>query len=127
MGLNQPDSQAESRSEPTNDTAIAAVIGDISDKANSTSKNNAIVDQLDTREILRIIYGKVDAIEDFLIKLSAKMDNLRTDPIAKSPVGFVDLDVLKLFELPTDTEKDLDKIESKLKNEPEFKKKLVRI
>lgn len=69
-------------------------------------------------------------MEDFLIKLSVKVGNLRdgsiTAPgIPRSPIGTVDIAVLAENGLPAESLSELDKLEDSLKSSQEFKKNLV--
>lgn len=79
-------------------------------------------------ELLKLILKKVDCIEDHLIKLDVKINFLGSRPSNAKKViksGIVDMNQLKQFELPTESEVGLENLDKKLKKEMEFKEKLV--
>lgn len=73
--------------------------------------------------------AKTDAIEDHVIKLNVKLNHLETTPSnARNSVvrlGTIDMDELRQFGLPLDSESELDILNQKLKNDVEFNAKLV--
>lgn len=82
-------------------------------------------DSLSSVELIKSIYRKIDAIENFLISLSVKVDNLRDGSKPDSPIGVVDIAVLAENGLPADSLTELEKLENSLKNSQEFKTNLV--
>lgn len=79
-------------------------------------------------ELLKLLLRKTDAIEDHLIKIDVKINHLDSMPSNTRQVlklGNVDMDQLKQFELPSESEAHLESLEKKLKNDFEFKTRLV--
>lgn len=79
-------------------------------------------------ELLKLLLKKVDAIEDHVIKIDVKINHLESAPSnARKAIklGGVTMDQLKEFGLPVETESDLENLEKKLKNDFEFKTKIV--
>lgn len=81
-------------------------------------------------QLLEMIFKKCDAIEDFLIRLNVKIDALRDMPLPasgalRSALGSVDVNSLKELGLPSGSKLDLDRLEENLKNDLEFKGRLV--
>lgn len=85
----------------------------------------------DLLHLLKLVLKKVDALENHAIKLDVKIDQLRrnfppkTDNVPQ--LNVIDIDELAEFGLPVDTEAGLKKLERRLKNDKDFKKKLVSI
>lgn len=81
-------------------------------------------------ELIKLIYKKVDAIEDHLIKLDVRIANLEAGkPVQRSvaalPLEIIDLDQLAQFGLPVKSESELQQLEDKLNADKVFKTKLV--
>lgn len=76
------------------------------------------------RIVKKILY-KIDAIEDYLIKLDVRMEKLSRDH-NDSTHGIIDMTELKLLSLPADSLESLANFERKLKDDERYKSKLVR-
>lgn len=93
--------------------------------------NNTEPTQIDSTiaEYFRSISTKINAIEDFLIKLMVKVDDIAT----KSPFEYakqkkeVDKSALIQFKLPAESVSDLDHVEQLLKENGTSKEELVSI
>lgn len=75
----------------------------------------------------RLMLAKIGAIEDFLIKIDVKLDNLRQNNRTtnqKKSTNEIDIGLLKALGLPAESESDVEKLEENLKND-EFRLKLV--
>lgn len=73
--------------------------------------------------------AKISSIEDFMIELHVKLDNIRQNGRTSNKTGSseskeIDISELKVLGLPAESEADIEKLEENLKNE-EYKKKLV--
>lgn len=81
-------------------------------------------------DLVKTLLKKVDALENHIIKLDVKIDNMRE--ISSMPnksmhtLGFVDIDKMVELGLPVASEVDLQKLDERLKGDQEFKKQLVR-
>lgn len=78
--------------------------------------------------LLKHILKKINAIEDHVINLDVKMNSLRSTSSDKRKViklGHADMDQLKEWGLPSESEAQLDNLDKKLNTDPEFKRKLV--
>lgn len=86
----------------------------------------------DSVQFLKKIFRKIDAIEDHLIQLDVKLENLFNgsqqagllSPSQKS-VGTINMANLKQLGLPAETQLDLDKLEQNLKNDSKFLSEIV--
>lgn len=89
------------------------------------------IDCLSSHELLKLIFKKVDAIEDHLINLNVRIDGFRNETAlvteTSQKTGSIDIEVLKELGLPTESQLDLKNLEANLKNVPEFKTKLVTL
>lgn len=97
-------------------------------------KNTSQSSSDQTNQILRLLLNKVDAIEDFLIKINVKLDNNdvhRNDrrngrlSNGNQPTE-IDISELKTFGLPAESASDIEKLDENLKIE-DFKKNLVNV
>lgn len=79
-------------------------------------------------DMMRQMINKMDGIEDFMIKILVKLDNLCSNPIRKSNQISTEIDISALLtlDLPAECEADMQKLEENLKSD-DFKQKLVRI
>lgn len=99
--------------------------------ANLTQKNQPCLDILNHHDLLKLIFKKVDAMEDHLIKMNVEIVNLRSErvpamgEVSKEPTSNIDLEVLNRLGLPSKNKAELDALEDKLKNNEEFKKEIV--
>lgn len=97
--------------------------------ANSTSKDGPLDNgKCGCIDLLKLLLKKTDAIEDHLIKIDVKIDHFDSTPSNTRQVAklrSVNLDELRQFGLPADTEDRLQNLEKKLKDDSEFKNKLV--
>lgn len=88
------------------------------------------IDGLSLHELVRLIFKKVDAIENHFIQWEVKFDNMRELSVLPSeitilPTGSIDMELLKMLGLPAESYQELEKLENNLKNDEEFKTKLV--
>lgn len=84
----------------------------------------------DVLDLLKLVYKKVDAIEDHLIKLDVRIANMNAvksvrEKCTASSFEIIDLDQLTDFNLPVKSESDLETLEKKLETNQEFRMKLV--
>lgn len=117
-------------SSPPSDSDRASSPITLSDVSNS-DKSNATITTLETSasssdDLLKLILFKVDAIENYLIKLDVKIDIFRspTGSSGERISGMADMGKLRELGLPADDLVSLQQLEQKLK-EDEFKSKLV--
>lgn len=73
--------------------------------------------------------GKISSLEDFMIEIHLKLDNICQNGQKSKKNGLnenceIDIGALKVLGLPAESESDIDKLEENLKDE-EFKQKLV--
>lgn len=81
-------------------------------------------------ERLNLLLNKTDLIHDYLIKLDVKINNMDSTPSSTQNVvklGNIDMDQLRQFGLPLESETELENLNKRLKNDFEFKTKLVSI
>lgn len=80
-------------------------------------------------ELLKHLVAKTDAIENHIIKLNVKINNLdTTSPTTRNTavkLGHIDINELSQFGMPLDSETKLQGVNEKLKNDNGFKIKLV--
>lgn len=86
--------------------------------------------KFDLEKYVKLMLSKIDAIENHLIKLDVRIDNLRgigymSDSLAVA--GVIDMTKLNELGLPIETISSLDEFESKLKTEISFKTEIVSI
>lgn len=103
--------------------------------SNATSSSSSTITEppdadkkCDCIELLNLLLKKSDAIADHLIKLDVKINHLDSAPSNTRKVikmGIVTMDQLKQFGLPAESVLDLENLDEKLKNDFEFKTKLV--
>lgn len=96
----------------------------IDDASASTYRSVDDRHQTKTGDSEKILY-KIDAIEDYLIKLDVRMEKLSRDH-NDSTHGIIDMTELKLLSLPADSLESLANFERKLKDDERYKSKLVR-
>lgn len=80
----------------------------------------------DTNQMLHLLLNKVNAIEDFLIKITVKLDNARDNPrlSKENQRNEIDISELKDLGLPAESASQIEKLETNLKLD-DFRKKLV--
>lgn len=124
---------SQSNEKTSSDQGGILVINDSSDKMVSTKthseRNTKVsIDDLNHQDLLKLIYKKVDAIEDHLIKINVEIANLPNQS-AKAPqkgkTRSIDPEVLKRLKLPTQSKDDLTDLENKLENNEAYKSELV--
>lgn len=87
--------------------------------------------EIELLKLVKLLLKKVDALEDYVIKLDIKIDNLRgnfsttSNSQAVPKLGVVDLDQLTDIGLPVESETELQKLDTSLKTDKDFKMKLV--
>lgn len=111
---------------------------EVSANSNATSSTtstdstpfNEIFDngKCNTAELLKLLLNKIEAFEDHLTQINVRLNHLgrsMSNTQKAHKLGIVDLDQLKPFELPADSESGLENLDKKLKEDFEFKTKLV--
>lgn len=79
-------------------------------------------------ELLECMMRKIDAMQEQLIELTVRMNHsgpISLDTTKVFQLGNIDTDQLQQFGLPSDSQLGLETLNKKLKNDLEFKKKLV--
>lgn len=112
-----------------NHNAFFEKLGDVlPEKDNGTLVNTSQCNEsasLNSNDpIFRLLIKKMNAIEDFLIKISVKLDNLRRYERSNKKSCEIDISELKALGLPAESEPDIEKLEENLKD-ADFKQKLV--
>lgn len=95
-------------------------------KTSSQTTSSSSSSEQTTDELLRLLLFKVDAIENYLIKLDVKMDHFRSSgPVSEEATsGMADMGKLRELGLPVEDLIGLQQLEQRLK-ENGFKSKLV--
>lgn len=105
------------------------VISNPTTKTTSTPSKDVIDNgKCDCVALLNLLLKKTDAIENHLIKLDVKINHLDSTPSYSRrliKMGHIDLDQLRQFGLPLESKSELENLDDRLKNDLEFKKKLV--
>lgn len=84
------------------------------------------MDVMNHHDLLKLIFRKVDAIENHLIELHVRIDQMPNVPAMEvEQTGVIDVDVLKKLGLPSNSQSELNELEDKLKNNEVFKEELV--
>lgn len=93
-----------------------------SNNAERTSQSSS--DQ--TNRLLQVLLNKIDGIEDFLIKVNVKLDNIHQNErhSNKNQPTEIDISELKELRLPAESASDIEKLEENLKIK-DFREKLV--
>lgn len=115
--------QASIDSAPEKSNGIVVHATTDGEKAPPRSNNSSIHD------LLQILMVKINSIEDYLIKLDIKLDNLATDGLAvqtsnRKVSSEIDISILKPLGLPARSSKELIQLENNLEKSA-FREKLV--
>lgn len=107
----------------TTQNDVVVINDSTSDQSPSKSMNN------DSYALLKLIYKKIDAIENHIIKLDVRIANISdvksVGASSSSDLGHIDMAQLEEFGLPVQSELMLEKFEENLKTNHAFKAKLV--
>lgn len=114
-------SSHDSIQEENNDTLVHTSTGE---------KNTS---QSSSDQLLRLMLHKMDAFENFMIRMDIKLDNVCQNFNTRRNERFsdgnqsteIDISELKKLGIPAESESDMKKLEENLKIE-DFRKKLVR-
>lgn len=80
-----------------------------------------------TNQLLRLLLDKINGLEDFMIKMYAKLDNIQqNEPSNERASTEIDISLLNALGLPAESASGIEKLEENLKTE-DFKLKLVCI
>lgn len=91
-------------------------------------QNHGTIDNGKCYELLKLLLKKTDTIENHLIKIDVKINHLDSKQLDTRKViklGNVDMDQLRQFGLPSDSEAELESLNTKMKTDIEFRGKLV--
>lgn len=97
------------------------------DSASTSERILTMSSQNSNDQMFRLLMEKMSGIEDFLVGMSIKLDLLRQSEQKSSErksKGEFDINKLKEFGLPAQSEADINKLEENL-NDKEFKQNLV--
>lgn len=127
---NSSEKRASNTSEKTSDAIMISDSSLISENSPLSSNHLRETAKCDVLDLLKLVYKKVDAIEDHLIKLDVRIANMNAvksvrEKCTASSFEIIDLDQLTDFNLPVKSESDLETLEKKLETNQEFRMKLV--
>lgn len=78
--------------------------------------------------LMKLLLKKIEGIENYLIKLDVKLDHMVSKPSKAGKVtelAYIDMEQLRQFGLPVESESELENLDEKLKTDIDFKTKLV--
>lgn len=127
---NSSEKTASNTSEKTSDAIMISDSSLISENSPLSSNHLRDTAKCDVLDLLKLVYRKVDAIEDHLIKLDVRIANTNAvksvrEKCTASAFEIIDLDQLTDFNLPVKSESDLETLEKKLETDQDFRMKLV--
>lgn len=122
----QPDEASNASNVSSHPSNVSSNASD--ESSDATQRIDSPTDLLNLIEMNRLILKKIDAMENYVIKLNIKIDNLRDQELTMpNTPAEIDIALLNEMGLPAESASELNKLEKSLRKSAEFKAKLVSI